>query len=176
MFLQLNSRGRRQRPRNMDEGGQGPRRLLLGEPLDGHRLDAYRFLPGRLRRLPPRRAGAERRLPLRSRPGQRLRQKVLVDNCAMQLVMDPGQFDVILTENMFEASVRRGQRSHRLHGNAFLRRKQKESSAFMSQPRLCPGYCRKGHCQSHCHHPFGGHDAAVFPLIWIRKRKRLKMR
>ncbi len=26
---------------------------------------------------------------------------VLVDNCAMQLVMNPGQFDVILTENMF---------------------------------------------------------------------------
>ncbi len=36
---------------------------------------------------------------------------MLVDNCAMQLVADPGQFDVILTENMFgdilsdEASV-----------------------------------------------------------------------
>ena len=26
---------------------------------------------------------------------------MLVDNCAMQLVMNPGQFDVILTENMF---------------------------------------------------------------------------
>jgi 3-isopropylmalate dehydrogenase len=26
---------------------------------------------------------------------------MLVDNCAMQLVRDPGQFDVILTENMF---------------------------------------------------------------------------
>lgn len=28
-------------------------------------------------------------------------QFMLVDNCAMQLVRDPGQFDVILTENMF---------------------------------------------------------------------------
>ncbi|MBS1723848.1 MAG: 3-isopropylmalate dehydrogenase [Armatimonadetes bacterium] len=28
-------------------------------------------------------------------------QHMLVDNCAMQLVRDPGQFDVILTENMF---------------------------------------------------------------------------
>lgn len=28
-------------------------------------------------------------------------QDMLVDNCAMQLVHDPGQFDVILTENMF---------------------------------------------------------------------------
>ena len=27
-------------------------------------------------------------------------ENMLVDNCAMQLVMDPGQFDVILTENM----------------------------------------------------------------------------
>ena len=26
---------------------------------------------------------------------------MLVDNCAMQLVKNPGQFDVILTENMF---------------------------------------------------------------------------
>ena len=26
---------------------------------------------------------------------------MLVDNCAMQLVVNPGQFDVILTENMF---------------------------------------------------------------------------
>ena len=28
-------------------------------------------------------------------------ENMLVDSCAMQLVMDPGQFDVILTENMF---------------------------------------------------------------------------
>ena len=28
-------------------------------------------------------------------------ENMLVDNCAMQLVMDPGLFDVILTENMF---------------------------------------------------------------------------
>ena len=27
-------------------------------------------------------------------------EHMLVDNCAMQLVKDPGQFDVILTENM----------------------------------------------------------------------------
>lgn len=33
-------------------------------------------------------------------PGVEL-EHMLVDNCAMQLVKDPGQFDVILTENMF---------------------------------------------------------------------------
>ena len=33
-------------------------------------------------------------------------ENMLVDNCAMQLVMNPAQFDVILTENMFgEASM-----------------------------------------------------------------------
>jgi 3-isopropylmalate dehydrogenase len=28
-------------------------------------------------------------------------EDVLVDNCAMQIVRDPGQFDVVVTENMF---------------------------------------------------------------------------
>ena len=32
-------------------------------------------------------------------------EHMLVDNCAMQLVKDPAQFDVILTENMFGASL-----------------------------------------------------------------------
>ena len=30
-----------------------------------------------------------------------VRPHMLVDNCAMQLVKDPAQFDVVLTENMF---------------------------------------------------------------------------
>ena len=29
-------------------------------------------------------------------------EHMLVDNCAMQLVHNPGQFDVILTENMLQ--------------------------------------------------------------------------
>ena len=47
-------------------------------------------------------------------------EHMLVDNCAMQLVRNPGQFDVILTENMFgdilsdEASM-----GDRLHRHAF---------------------------------------------------------
>lgn len=36
----------------------------------------------------------------RSRPNVRLRH-MYVDNAAMQMVLDPGQFDVILTENLF---------------------------------------------------------------------------
>ena len=49
---------------------------------------------------------------------------MLVDNCAMQLVMNPGQFDVILTENMFgdilsdEASMITG--SIGMHSSASL--------------------------------------------------------
>ena len=51
-------------------------------------------------------------------------ENMLVDNCAMQLVMDPGQFDVILTENMFgdilsdEASMITG--SIGMHSSASL--------------------------------------------------------
>ena len=60
---------------------------------------------------------------------------MLVDNCAMQLVMNPGQFDVILTENMFgdilsdEASMITG--SIGMLSSRKLRMRQ--SSVFMSQ-------------------------------------------
>ena len=44
-------------------------------------------------------------------------EHMLVDNCAMQLVKDPKQFDVILTENMFgDILIRRGK-----YGNRFYR-------------------------------------------------------
>ena len=33
-------------------------------------------------------------------------EDVLVDNCAMQLVRAPGQFDVVVTENMFGDALR----------------------------------------------------------------------
>ena len=59
---------------------------------------------------------------------------MLVDNCAMQLVKNPGQFDVILTENMFgdilsdEASMVTG--SIGMLSSASL---NERSSDFMSQ-------------------------------------------
>ena len=67
---------------------------------------------------------------------------MLVDNCAMQLVMNPGQFDVILTENMFgdilsdEASMITG--SIGMLSSASLNKTklglyEKEASVYMSQ-------------------------------------------
>ena len=53
-------------------------------------------------------------------------EHMLVDNCAMQLVKDPKQFDVILTENMFgdilsdEASM-----GDRLYRNVILRKSER---------------------------------------------------
>ena len=46
---------------------------------------------------------------------------MLVDNCAMQLVRNPAQFDVILTENMFgDILSDRGEHGHRIDRNAFI--------------------------------------------------------
>ena len=46
-------------------------------------------------------------------------EHMLVDNCAMQLVKDPAQFDVILTENMFgDILIRRGKHGNRFYRNA----------------------------------------------------------
>ena len=47
---------------------------------------------------------------------------ILVDNCAMQLVRDPRQFDVIVTENLFgDISFRSGRDAHGQSGNASVR-------------------------------------------------------
>ena len=59
-------------------------------------------------------------------------EHMLVDNCAMQLVHTPGQFDVILTENMF--------------------------GDILSDEA---GYCGKRYCKSYRHYPFSGHDAPL---------------
>ena len=50
-------------------------------------------------------------------------EHMLVDNCAMQLVRDPKQFDVILTENMFgDILSDRGKHGDRIYRNAFFRK------------------------------------------------------
>ncbi len=76
-------------------------------------------------------------------------EDVLVDNCAMQLVKDPGQFDVVVTENMFgdilsdEASMVTG------------------SIGLLPHPRLRPRHRRPGQGQPHRHHPVRGHDVPL---------------
>ena len=74
---------------------------------------------------------------------------MLVDNCAMQLVMNPGQFDVILTENMFgdilsdEASMITG-------------------SIGMLSSASRARHCRQGYCEPYRHDFIGGYDAQLF--------------
>ena len=71
-------------------------------------------------------------------------EHMLVNNCAMQLVKDPAQFDVILTENMFgdilsdEASMVTG--SIGMLASASLERYKVRS--LRAQPRFRSGYRR----------------------------------
>ena len=90
-------------------------------------------------------------------------EHMLVDNCAMQLVKDPGQFDVILTENMFgdilsdEASMVTG--SIGMLSSASLN----ETKFGLYEPSRgsAPDIAGKGYRQSHRHDSVGGHDAAL---------------
>ena len=90
-------------------------------------------------------------------------EHMLVDNCAMQLVKDPKQFDVILTENMFgdilsdEASMVTG-----FHRDAGKRKfKRDKVRPLRAKRRFGAGHRRKRHSKSYRHHPVGSHDAAV---------------
>ena len=77
-------------------------------------------------------------------------EHMLVDNCAMQLVRDPKQFDVILTENMFgdilsdEASMVTG------------------SIGMLSSARFRTGYRRSEQGKPDRNYPFCSHDAEIF--------------
>ena len=79
-------------------------------------------------------------------------EHMLVDNCAMQLVHNPGQFDVILTENMFgdilsdEASMVTG--SIGMLSSASLN----ETKFGLYEPShgSAPEHCGKRYCKSHC--------------------------
>lgn len=81
-------------------------------------------------------------------------EHMLVDNCAMQLVRDPKQFDVILTENMFgdilsdEASMVTG--SIGMLSSASLR----EDSFGMYEPShgSAARYCWTKYCKSNCNY------------------------
>ncbi len=62
-----------------------------------------------------------------------------VDNCAMQLIRYPAQFDVIVTTNMFGDIL--------------------SDEASRADPRLGSGYCRPGHRQPRGDDPVRCHDA-----------------
>ena len=53
-------------------------------------------------------------------------EHMLVDNCAMRLVKDPKQFDVILTENMFgDILSDEAKYGDRLYRNVILRKSER---------------------------------------------------
>ena len=89
-------------------------------------------------------------------------EHMLVDNCAMQLVKDPAQFDVILTENMFgdilsdEASMVTG--SIGMLSSASLN----ETKFGLYEPSGGSGYCGKRHCQSDRDDSVSSYDASVY--------------
>ena len=89
-------------------------------------------------------------------------EHMLVDNSAMQLVKDPKQFDVILTENMFgdilsdEASMITG--SIGMLASASL---NETKFGFMSQAWICTGYCRTGNRKPNCNNSFCKNDVKI---------------
>ena len=91
-------------------------------------------------------------------------EHMLVDNCAMQLVRDPAQFDVILTENMFgdilsdEASMVTG--SIGMLSSASLN----ETSFGLYEPShgFCSGHCREEYRQPDRNGAFRCDAAPVF--------------
>ena len=93
-----------------------------------------------------------------SRKWQRITRRfryehMLVDNCAMQLVKDPGQFDVILTENMFgdilsdEASMVTG--SIGMLSSASLN--DTKFGLYEPSHGSAPDIAGQGYRQPHCH-------------------------
>ena len=86
-----------------------------------------------------------------------------VDNCAMQLVRNPKQFDVIVTTNMFgdilsdQASMLTG--SIGMLPSASLGR---QSRHVRTDSRQCAGYRRQGHREPAGDHFVGRHDVQVF--------------
>ena len=89
-------------------------------------------------------------------------EHMLVDNCAMQIVKNPKQFDVILTENMFgdilsdEASMVTG--SIGMLASASLN----DSKFGLYEPSggSAPDIAGKGIANPDCHNPFRSNDAS----------------
>jgi 3-isopropylmalate dehydrogenase len=85
-----------------------------------------------------------------------------VDNAAMQLIRAPGQFDVIVTSNLFgdilsdEASVLTGSIGMRQDAN------RNKTGNVRAYSRLGAGYRGEGYCQSSRDNSFRGDDAPLF--------------
>ncbi len=94
---------------------------------------------------------------------------MLVDNCAMQLVRNPGQFDVILTENMFgdilsdEASMITGSLGLAPIGSRLSdpTRMARFLESVRTDSRLGAGYRGPRQSESDRHDPERGDDAPI---------------
>ena len=87
-----------------------------------------------------------------------------VDNCAMQLVRNPGQFDVIVTSNIFgdilsdEASMISG--SIGMLASASLG--SGKAGLYETNPRQCTRHCWSEHSKPTCNNSFSSNDAEIF--------------
>ena len=93
-----------------------------------------------------------------------LYEHMLVDNCAMQLVKDPAQFDVVLTENMFgdilsdEASMITG--SIGMLASASLN--DTKFGLYEPERRICSRHCGSEQGKPHCHNSFRSYASPLF--------------
>jgi len=94
---------------------------------------------------------------------------ILADNAAMQLVRNPKQFDVMVTDNLFgDVAVGRSRPAHRFDRHAALglagrqRRRRQAKRALRAYPWQCPRHCRQGPGQSHRLHPLLGDGVPLF--------------
>ena len=102
---------------------------------------------------------------------------ILADNCAMQLVRAPKQFDVIVTDNLFgdmlsdEAAMLTGSLgmlpSASLGAADAMGAAGPSTSRCMARRRISPG---KRHRQPHRHHRELRHVLCAIPSIWGRRR------
>ena len=77
-------------------------------------------------------------------PGCGAAATCMVDNAAMQIVRDPSQFDVIVTENLFgDILSDEASHDHRLHRHdPLLQHGRGHPGPVRAHPRLRPGHCR----------------------------------
>ncbi len=94
-----------------------------------------------------------------------------VDNCAMQLIANPKQFDVVVTSNLFRRHLeRRSGHAHRLHWNASVCQPGRQHRDVRAGPRQRSGHRREKYRESHRHHCLASHDVEIF----VRAAERIR--
>ena len=106
----------------------------------------------------------------REYPDVRL-EDMYVDNAAMQLIANPAQFDVLVTENTFgDILSDEASHAHGLARHARLCEPRRRHRALRAEPRVGARHRRAGHRQPDCADPLGGADASL--QLWHGRRGR----